>query len=241
MNRPASLPATLTAARGDTPALTILLPHARYEQSLAGLLQWTAKGAHLLGDDAGLREGATVGIDAPMSWPTSAVALAAWWLGITVVLDADGDITVRHERRGKRNADFWIGDGLDGGPTVPADNGESWPQIAQLFPDQPPPAIATDSVLLRWQPSQRDQAFAAAEGSLAAPHEYTASQLLDLAHTQGSRRAAIDVASAAVSPPEALVATALRPFVTGWATVIVDGVPRSAAQQERITTWIGDA
>jgi hypothetical protein len=254
---PASIPAALASAartHGHAPALTVLLPHARFEQSFASLAQWTAKGAHLLESEVGLRAGDTVGIDAPMSWPTAAVALSAWWLGLTVLLEGEGTVTIRHERRAAADlsADFWIGDGFDGGvetspssantveaaladAAAPADaaaqadaatqlaTGESWPLAVQHFPDQPPTSVTTAGDMLR---------------VAATSDAYNATQLLEMARAQGSRRAGLSVSSTSISPVEALVAITLRPLVTGWTTVMLDGVSAAVAAQERVSTWL---
>lgn len=74
------------AELGHRPAVTLLHPGGREEQSVASLAQWAAKGAHLLELDLLLGPGDELLLDAPAGWGAAAVCLAAWWAGVTVVL-----------------------------------------------------------------------------------------------------------------------------------------------------------
>jgi uncharacterized protein (TIGR03089 family) len=137
---------------GAGPAITVLFPDGRQEQGMASLAQWAAKGAHLLELDAMLGPGDTIGLDAPLSWTSAAVCLAAWWAGIAISLDGDAEVVVVHEdRHGAMTADegYVLGDAIDGGPAGDLDV-EPWVRAVQTFPDQPPlPRASADAVALR--------------------------------------------------------------------------------------------
>jgi uncharacterized protein (TIGR03089 family) len=226
------------AARlGHRPAITQLLPEGRQEQSGASLAQWTAKGAHFLEVDLGLGPGDRLHLDAPLGWPTAAVALAAWWAGIAVTLAPDdAPITVAHTSRAAavppRVEVFWLGDGIDGAPIAPgagdAPSGEvppiavseAWVRAVQPFPDQPPPAHAGAQVI------------AVVDGD----HTTTQAQLLQLATGHGG-----DVTLGLDGPGDDatldLALLCLRPLWCSRPTVVSRGLPRSAAEGDRVGRW----
>ncbi|MFO7961622.1 MAG: hypothetical protein R6U94_11805 [Nitriliruptoraceae bacterium] len=221
-----------TGARelGHRPAVTVLHPGARYEQSGVSLANWAAKGAHLLELDHLVGPGSTVGLQAPPCWTSASVALATWWLGGTVSLLVGGstDVTVGHRASaGDQDAALaalLVGDGVDGAPlaadpatppTVPA-----WTHEAQPLPDQPPPA----------------QAQAALPALRTAQRTWQQAELLGLAAELGTGTAGVEAGR--TDPVSALVAVALRPFVTGQATVVLRGVGRDTAAGEKVRTWL---
>ncbi|MFO7779242.1 MAG: hypothetical protein R6V28_12890 [Nitriliruptoraceae bacterium] len=221
-----------TGARelGHRPAVTVLHPGARYEQSGVSLANWAAKGAHLLELDHLVGPGSTVGLLAPPCWTSASVALATWWLGGTVSLlvDDPAEVTVGHHAwTGEPHAGpaaLVVGDGLDGAPlaadpatppTVPA-----WTHEAQPLPDQPPAA----------------QADAALPALRTAQHTWPQAELLGLAAELGSGTAGVEAGR--TDPVSALVAVTLRPLVTGRATVVLRGVSRETASGEKVRTWL---
>ncbi|MEX0868693.1 MAG: hypothetical protein WD011_03385 [Nitriliruptoraceae bacterium] len=222
------------AARyGHAPAVTVRSATHRSEQSYAGLAQWVAKGAHLLESlvdensvvigNGDATPGPRVGLDAPPSWIAASAALATWWIGGTITLGGPAPIMIRDEHRARSSdanaAVFCVGAAIDGGPTGTCD-GESWPQTVQPFPDNPPPPQ-----FLRT--------------ALRAETDHTPDDLLAIAADQGTGRAALRAGS--TDAVTALVAVALRPLVIGRSTVVLDGVDDSAADEERVTTWIEGA
>ncbi len=215
---------------GHRPAVTVLHPGVRYEQSAVSLANWAAKGAHLLELDHLIGPGSTVGLLAPPCWTTASVALATWWLGGTVSLLVDGseEVTVAHRRTadepGAAAADLLVGDGVDGAPlaagattgtAVPA-----WTHEAQPLPDHPPAPQARGAL----------PALRTAQGT------WTQTQLLELARELGAGTGGVEADR--TDPVDALVAVALRPLVTGRATVVLRGVGRQAAAAEKVTTWL---
>lgn len=229
------------AARlGHRPAVTQLLPTGRQEQSVASLAQWAAKGAHLLDLELGLRPGDRIGLDAAPGWPTATVVLAAWWAGIGVQLvgdpgrsdSDDPEVCVIHETRAtgalpQGREIFWLGDGIDGAPVglTSGLKGEPWTHAVQSFPDQPPvPGAAADAegVVVRTDDAEditsqqtllRMAADFDADGPIGIDVDEPRTTTLDLA------------------------LVCLRPLVTGRATVVVRGVPRSAADGDRVAAW----
>jgi uncharacterized protein (TIGR03089 family) len=145
----------VAAARlGHRPAVTVLHPHARYEQSGVSLANWAAKGAHLLELDHLVGPGTTVRLLAPPCWTSASVALSTWWLGGSVSLRPDdpAEVSVGHpaqlDHQDARPVDLLLGDGMDGAPApdeepraarvgIPA-----WTHEAQALPDHPPVAHA---------------------------------------------------------------------------------------------------
>jgi hypothetical protein len=133
------------ATLGHRPAVTLLVPSGRQEQSGASLAQWAAKGAHLLELDLLIEPGDEVRIDAPLSWTTAAVALAVWWAGGVIRLDAAGDAQIAvigaAGDPGAAEDVYVTGDRIDGAADVDVGR-EAWTLAAQPFPDQPPPSLA---------------------------------------------------------------------------------------------------
>lgn len=215
---------------GHRPAVTVLHPGARYEQSGISLANWAAKGAHLLELDHLIGPGSTVGLLAPPCWTTASVALATWWLGGTVSLVVDGsaDVTVAHRGSGSEQgataADLLVGDGLDGAPpatdTVTQPAVPAWTHEAQPLPDQAPAPHAEGEL-----PALR-----------TAQRTWTQSQLLALAGQLGTGTGGVEAGR--TDPVDALIAVALRPLVIGRATVVLRGVDRQAAAGEKVRTWI---
>lgn len=221
------------AARlGHRPAITQLLPDGRQEQSGASLAQWAAKGAHFLEVDLGLGPGDRLHLDAPLGWTTAAVALAAWWAGITIALRSEhAEVTVAHIARANVVPSgvevFWLGDGIDGAPTPgqlaqaqPIDPNEAWVRAVQPFPDQPPPAHATS----------------AAVAVVDADRTTTQAELLQLATTHGG------VGTLGLDGPGDdatldLALLCLRPLWCSRPTMISRELPRSAAGGDRVAVW----
>ena len=211
----------------------MLHPFARYEQSGASLANWAAKGAHLLELDHLIGPGHRVGLLAPPCWTTASVALASWWLGAAVVLDAPGEVTVVYgdadqdadptgsptPRWPDADAMLVIGDGLDGAP-LRAGEQPAWTRQAQPLPDHPPVA----------------QAGADRLALVVGERQWTQGELLALVGDLGHGTAGVDAAR--TEPAIALAATTLRPLVTGNPTVVLRGVGRDAAAQERVSVWL---
>jgi uncharacterized protein (TIGR03089 family) len=229
--RPTDVASALSAAAaqlGHRPAVTVLLPSGRQEQSVASLAQWAAKGAHLLELDLLLGPGDRLRLDAPPSWTTAAVALAAWWAGVTVAVDGEAEVTVVHAARPAPAAGevLWLGDGIDGAPTEPT-GGEAWVRAVQTFPDQPP------------VPRGRAEHAAAVAGD----RTWTQAELLDRCDDADAGTLGIDVGAAEDEPTAAvdtvglLADVALRPLVSQRPTVIVRGVARTAADGDRVRRW----
>jgi uncharacterized protein (TIGR03089 family) len=211
------------AARlGHQPAVTVLFPSGRQEQSVASLAQWAAKGAHLLELDLLLEPGERVHLDAPASWTSAAVALAVWWAGCELTLDGDADVAVLHEDRAAPTGAsevLRIGDAIDGTPRATTSD-EAWARAVQAFPDQPPVARGhADAPALRSGERTFDQAG-----------------LLRVASGQGQGRGGVE--AGVLDPVDELVAAALRPLVAGRATVVLRGVARGDADGERVSTWL---
>lgn len=205
---------------GHQPAITVLRPGRRDEQGLASLAQWTAKGAHLLEADLLLEPGDRLALRGPVGWPMAVVALAAWWAGIVVTLDGDAEVAVVHEGHppppGAVDV-LWVGDAVDGSPTVAVD-GEPWAEAVQAFPDQPPTPRATAD------------APALEHGATAASHR-------ELIARVGVEQGVLGIDAATIDTVEGLVAVAVRPPVTGRATVVLAGTTREAADGERVRVW----
>jgi len=232
---PADIAAALragAAALGHRPAVTVLHEAARYEQSAASIANWAAKGAHLLELDHLVGAGTPVGLLAPPCWTTAGAALAAWWLGAVVVLDAPGAVTVLYGDAGDGDHPgepdgasldpatvLVTGDGLDGAPLRAVDL-PAWTREAQPLPDHPPaPQAAAQLAALR-----------------AGAQDRTQGALLAMARELGTGTAGVEVG--VTDPGTALVATTLRPLLTGQPTVVLRGVGRDAAAQERVSVWL---
>ncbi len=221
------------AALGHRPAITVLHPGARYEQSGASMANWAAKGAHLLELDHLVGAGHRLGLLAPPCWTTASVALAAWWLGAVVDLDQPGEVTIRHgdaEVEGGGRHDHPVaaspdpdttlvtGDSLDGTPLRPTDL-PAWTREAQPLPDHPPVAQATAEL-----------------PALAVADVRTQADLLAATRELGTGTAGVEVGVS--DPVTALLATTLRPLLTGAPTVVLRGVGRAAADPERVSAWL---
>ena len=224
---------------GHRPAVTVLTVRGREEQGVASLAQWAAKGAHLLELDYHLEPGEAIRLDAPLSWTTAAVCLAAWWAGLVVDLDGGdrgygevpggGDrvggevaVAVVHEdREPPAGVDevLRLGDAIDGAP-VDSVPGEPWVRAVQAFPDQPPtPRGGAQATALR-----------------AGGRRWTQAELLGVAADQGEGTLGIDAAE--VEAVTGLVAVALRPLVVGRPTVVLHDLERGQARGERVMTWL---
>ena len=198
------------------------------------MANWAAKGAHLLELDHLISAGHRVGLLAPPCWTTASVALATWWLGGVVVLDEPGAVTVLHGD-GEVDADghlrdlarpgfdvaaaLVVGDGLDGAPLRPTDL-PAWTREAQPLPDHPPVP-------------QADADLAAV---VLGGRSFDQGELLSLARRLGEGTAGVEVGT--TDPVTALVATTLRPLLTGAPTVVLRGVGRDVAAQERVSAWL---
>lgn len=208
------------AELGHQPAITVLGPGRRDEQGLASLAQWAAKGAHLLEADLLLEPGDRLALRGRVGWPLAAAALAAWWAGLVVTLDGDAGVAVVHEGHepppGAEDV-LWLGDAVDGSPVRPVE-GEAWAQAVQAFPDQPPPPRAEAT-------------------APALEHADEVASQRDLIGRVADGQGVLGVDAATIGPAEGLVAVAVRPLVTGRATVVLDGVARDAARGERVAAW----
>lgn len=223
------------AVLGQRPAITALGADGRREQGFASLAGWVAKGANLLHLELGLGPGARVALAGPPGWPLAAVALSSWWVGATVVPAAAGgpaDLRVLHGSvddpvmaTGER---FWFGDGLDG--TGATASGEQWTDAVTPHGDRPPPpshdgglaAIVDRSGVTLTQAALLSR-FAEDDGGVLGMVRMDDEDLL----------ARPDAAAA-------LVALALRPLVTGSATVVIrhdDAAREQHAEAERVVRW----
>jgi uncharacterized protein (TIGR03089 family) len=210
---------------GAAPVVSVLFPEGRQEQGMASLAQWAAKGAHLLETDLLLSPGDTIRLDAPLSWTSAAVALAAWWAGVSITLDDAADVTVAHESRTATNGEvFVVGDRLDGAPARPGD-AEPWVRAVQSFPDMPPmPRARPETVALR-----------------AGGQVCTQQELLERARAMEPDVGTIGVDADTVDAASGLIAVAVRPLVRGRPTVVLRGVARDAAAGDRVERWLAAA
>jgi hypothetical protein len=234
------------ASLGQRPAITVhqTLPSVgsavatelRHEQGFSSLTGWVAKGAHLLRDELLLGPGDELGVAGPASWPLAAVALSAWWVGVTLVPPDRATALVQHVAAGTAPAGadvLWFGDAMDGTDSAErGGSGEWWAEAVVPFPDRPP-APSRDGGLIALRASgvtltQRDLLTRCvdAQGVLGVMRD---------AEVSGSFDAGL------------ITALALRPLVTGRATVVTVTVPGSISQEgsplariasaERITQW----
>lgn len=229
------------AARlGQRPAVTVRTADVRSEQGAASLAGWAAKGAHLLADDPalaldglGLAPGSSLALDAPPSWTTAAVCLAAWWAGLVVVPAGDAPVAVVHARRPHppgAHTVLTLGDAFDGSDPA-GDPDASFVVRAQPLPDRPP------------APSGAPERTALA----AAGRTWTQAELVALARDLASVPGPIGVVADPAAPPPAdpedwarlLAAVALRPLATGAATVVALGVDAAALATEGVTSVLG--
>jgi hypothetical protein len=228
------------ATMGQRPAITGLQPDGRREQGFASLAGWVAKGANLLSGEFGLGPGDRVGLSGPAGWPLAAAALSAWWVGVSIVparsagiglaiahiASADGTTSGAPEVGPLPPEVLWFGDGLDAtdGTGAAPPSAEWWADAVTPHPDRPPAAVhdgTLTALTLRdgTGRSQRDLLDAVADAAGGA---------IGLV-----RSADTDV----LAVPEAplLIATlALRPLVTGSATVVV-GADTSSEERDGIT------
>ena len=214
---------------GHRPAVTVLLPDGRQEQSVASLAQWAAKGAHLLELDLLLEPGDRLHLDVPASWPAAAVALACWWSGVVVTLDGDAEVAVvQAGRDAPPGAEVLrVGDRIDGAyddTDDPAGADEPWVRAVQAFPDQPPTPRADGQL-----------PALAADGSLRTQAQLLAAVADDPTASAGPLGMAVDRDHRLDA--DGLVDLALRPLVTGRPTVVTRGVDRDAAAGDRVGTW----
>ena len=224
-----------TGLLGQRPAVTALGPEGRREQGFASLAGWVAKGANLLALELGIGPGGRVAVAGPAGWPLAAVTLSAWWVGATVVPVTDGgpvDASLLHVATSTTRSGevLWFGDALDGTGDAGDSSGEQWTDAVTAHGDRPP-APPRDGDLI---------AFADATGS-----ELSQIAMLDrLAEDAGGVLGIVrDGDEDVLTRPDAsllIAAIALRPLVTGAATVVLahDDPQREAhAQAERITRW----
>ena len=213
---------------GHRPAVTVLLPDGRQEQSVASLAQWAAKGAHLLELDLLLEPGDRLHLDVPASWPAAAVALACWWSGVVLTLDGDAEVAVvQAGRDAPPGAEVLrVGDRLDGAYDADADaqGDEAWVRAVQAFPDQPPTPRAGGQL-----------PALAADGTVRSQAQLLAAVSDDATASAGPLGMAV--------PPDhrldgqGLIDLVLRPLVTGRPTVVARGVPPDAAAGDRVAVW----
>lgn len=220
--------ATRARELGQRPAVSVLRAGVRAEQGFVTLAQWAAKGAHLLELDHEVGPGVQVHLDVPAGWPLAAVASAVWWTGGVVVLGAPGDavVAVVHEGRPVPTLDevLLVGDAVDGAPLSAVDL-PVWAVEVQQFPDQPPvPGATHDGAAVRTP-----------DGTVL-----THADVVDRAGGGAAGTLGFDVAGIGDAPLAALLAVAARPAVTGAATVVLDGVDRSAAAGDAVRSWYGD-
>lgn len=212
------------AGLGQRPAVTVLRPDGRHEQGCASLAQWASKGAHFLEVDLLIEPGDRIAVAGPPGWLPAAVALSVWWVGAVVTTDpSDAAAAVVHEDRPAPSGieAFAWGSTFDARPRT-GGGAEPWAVAVQTFPDQPPPSRAEP-------------------GLPALAHDGT---VVDQRGLLARARAIADgggVGLDAAAAPDAAVwlpAVALRPLLTGHATVVLDGVDRDAAAADRVGTWL---
>jgi len=241
------------ATLGQRPAITVLhgIPGGaggvglRHEQGFASLSGWVAKGANLIRDELGLGPGDELGLAGPACWPIASVALAAWWMGVTLVPAETADIAVVHTASGGDTASgatlLWVGDAMDGTGVLDPSRpwGEWWTEAVIPFPDRAPdPSRDGDLVAVRDTTAAHSQ-----RALLEAFHD--ASGVLGLIR-RPSDTISVDV--------DELSRLALRPLVSGSGTVVLIDPPKLAsidpspeaeedsplaliAAAERITSW----
>ena len=218
----ASAVRTAASDAGHRPAITLLAPSGRQEQSYTSLAQWTAKTAHWISLELLLEPGDRLGIVGPPGWVPAAAALGAWWAGLTVVVGEQAphaDVVLSHvdgvpDATGELVVWGW---GFDGAPTRngPAD---AFVEQVQPFPDDPPAPLGT-------APSP-----ALDDGDDVA----TQAAMLDTLRDAPAETVGVDA-----SATSWLVTAAVRPMVTGRPTVLLaPGVDRDAAAGDRVATWV---
>lgn len=205
---------------GHRPALTVVRPDRRDEQGFASLARWAAKGAHLLQLEALLDPGDRLRLHSPVDWPAVTVCLAAWWIGVHVTTDGDAPVAVVHaslHAPGDADDVYVLGDAVDGSPDDPTDH-EPWSVAVQTFPDQPP------------EPQAGSDRPAAEAGTDTWTHAelLAAASAWDAEGPLGVQRD---------EPPSVWLPAVVRPFVTGYPTVILAGAEHGTADAEGIVVW----
>jgi hypothetical protein len=247
-DRPAvaeDVPSALTgaaAALGQRPAVTGLRPDGRREQGFASLSGWVAKGANLLAGEFGLGPGDRVGLAGPPGWPLAAAALSAWWVGVTVVgAGTDGlDLAVVHIASGVPGTGpahaslphevLWFGDALDATDGTAPPSGEWWSDAVTPHPDRPPAAVHDGTLI----------ALMTSDGSALSQRALLTLVGSDAGGTIGVLRSGDHDVLQRDDAALLLATLALRPLVTGSATVIVeddDATRERIVTGERITQW----
>lgn len=202
--------------------MTLLAPDGRQEQSFTSVAQWVAKTAHWIELELLLEPEDRLGLVGPPGWVPAVAALGAWWAGLTVVVGdeaAGADVVLAHgdgvpEVQGDLAVWGW---GFDGTPTAdgPAD---AFTHVVQPFPDDPP------------QPRGTAPSPALDDGTDVT----TQAAMLDTLRDAPARPVGV--------PAEAtdwLATTAVRPLVTARPTVLLaPGVDRSAAEGDRVASWV---
>lgn len=230
------------ALLGQRPAITSLGEGGRREQGFASLAGWVAKGANLLTAELGLGPGSRIVLAGPPGWPLATVALSAWWIGATIVPlgTQDGgpaDLRVLHGALGAAGIDpaaetFWFGDALDGSTTSDVSSGEQWTDAVTPHGDRPPPP-ARDGALTALHTDGADEVR---QGDLLAP------LATDEGGALGLIRSMDDDLLTGADAARRLALLALRPLVTGSATVVLerqDPERDAHARAERIVRWEG--
>ncbi len=237
---------------GQRPAVTAHVAAGRHEQGFLSLAGWASKGANLLRDEFGLTAGDRLGLASPPGWPLAAVALSAWWLGITIVpASAPGlSLTVRHvavpgdvagQHGVVRSGDvLWIGDALDGTGVPPVPGEECWTDAVIPHPDRAPPP-------------QRDGTSIAIDLSWTVDPNVTgvdavSTQLQSLAAASTNHDGVLGILRYGdedlLTRPDAvarLVALVVRPLVTGAASVVAfaqDEALDAISSAERVVRWL---
>ena len=225
-----------TGLLGQRPAITEVGAWGRREQGFVSLAGWVAKGANLLTVELDIGAGDRVAVGGPFGWPLAAVTLAAWWVGATVVpvaaatgarLQVIHTACVPLEHSGEV---LWFGDAIDGTGDPTLVHGEQWTDAVTPHADRPPRA-AHDGDLV---------AFVDLAGQ-----ESTQRMLLDPLNDDPGGVLGVwrdDVADglALAEAARLLTAVALRPLVTGAATVLLTkGDPQADAHAaaERVVRW----
>ena len=238
------------SALGQRPAITGLRPDGRREQGFASLSGWVAKGANLLAGEFGLGPGDRVGLAGPPSWPLAAAALSAWWVGVTVVAaSTDGiDLAIVHvaassSAAGSAHAPrpsslpsevLWFGDALDGTGDVTRElvspSGEWWTDAVIPHPDRPP-AAAHEGTLV---------ALTAPDGSTVSQRVLLDMLAIDPGGAIGILRSGERDVLQRDDAAMLLATLALRPLVTGSASVVVeadDDARERIVAAEHIARW----
>lgn len=229
----------------------------RREQGFASLAGWVAKGANLLHAELDLRAGDRLALAGPPGWPLAAVALSAWWLGAVVVpigratdpAGQDAAVVVTHVGTLGASAagalgsawsslpHFVVGDALDGtvgaeGTADPFPGVERWTDAITPHGDRPPPA-AHDGDLV---------ALLTDDGTALTQRALLGLVGDDVDGVVGMLRTDDEDLVGGPDAARRLATLALRPLVTGAATVVVevdDPAREEHARSERVARWLG--